>query len=70
MPRSKTRARLRAARSPVRNPKDPMDDDSGRTPERMNALRCDIRRRLRQAAASRAAAEARRNLSSRSDEER
>ena len=69
MPRSKTRARLRAARSPVRNPKDPMDD-SGRTPERMNALRRDIRRRLRQAAASRAAAEARRNLSSRSDEER
>ncbi|SFJ07584.1 hypothetical protein [Caulobacter sp. UNC279MFTsu5.1] len=59
MPRSKTRARVRAARPPVRDSKDPMDDDRGRTPARMNHLLRDLRRRLRLAAASRAAAEAR-----------
>jgi hypothetical protein len=55
MPRSKTRARLRAARPPVGPSTDPMDDDSGRTPARMNYLRREIRRWLRMAAASRAA---------------
>jgi hypothetical protein len=61
MPRSKTRARLRAARPPVGASTDPMDDDSGRTPERMNALLRDIRRQLRQVAAIRAAREAKRS---------
>ena len=57
MPRSSTRARLRAAQPPpVRDPKDPMDDDSGRTPARVDYLFRDIGRKLRQAAASRAAA--------------
>jgi hypothetical protein len=73
MPRSRTRARLRAVRlaaqPPVRDPKDPMDDDSKRTPERMNALRRTIRQKLRRAAAARAEAAARRNVSSRADEE-
>lgn len=55
MPRSKTRARLRAAQPPVSVSTDPMDDDSGRTPARMDYLRREIGRRLRMAAASRAA---------------
>ena len=42
MPRSKTRARLRAARPPVGPSTDPMDDDSGRTPARMDYLRREI----------------------------
>jgi hypothetical protein len=58
MPRSRTRARLRAARPPSSDSIDPMEDDSDRTPARMNALRRDIRRRLRLAAANRAAREA------------
>ena len=70
MPRSRTRARIRDAQSPVRDPSDPMDDDSGRTPERMNYLRRDLRRRLRQAVARRAAAEAQRNVSPQVEEER
>ncbi|WP_165188505.1 hypothetical protein [Caulobacter soli] len=56
MPRSKTRARIRAARPPVPDSADPMDDDSGRTAARMNYLRRSISRRLRVAAAARAAA--------------
>ena len=60
MPRSKTRARLRAARPPVPDSADPMDDDSGRTAARMDYLRRDIRRRLKVAAAIRAAREAKR----------
>lgn len=55
MPRSRTRARLRAARSPAPDTTDPMDDDSGRTPARMDCLRRDIRRRLKLAAAIREA---------------
>ena len=55
MPRSKTRARLRAARAPIVDSKDPMEDDSGRTAARMNYLRRDISRRLRLAAAARKA---------------
>lgn len=60
MPRSKTRARLRAARPPVRGGPDPMDDDSGRTAARMDYLRRDIRPRLKLMAAARAAREAER----------
>jgi hypothetical protein len=58
MPRSSTRVRLRAAQPPlVRDPKDPMDDDSGRTPARMDYLFREIGRKLRQTAASRAVRE-------------
>jgi hypothetical protein len=60
MPRSKTRARLRANRAPIVDSKDPMDDDSGRTAARMNYLGRTIRRRLRLVAEIRAAREARR----------
>jgi len=60
MPRSKTLARLRAARAPVRDGSDPMDDDSGRTAAHMDYLRRDIRRRLKLMAAARAAREAER----------
>lgn len=55
MPRSKTRALIRAAQRSVGESKDPMDDDSGRTAARMNYLRRDIRRRLKRAAAAREA---------------
>ena len=58
MPRSRTRARLRAAQPPVRDSANPMDDDSGRTAARMAHIRRDLSRRLRMAAASRAAREA------------
>ncbi|EJL29438.1 hypothetical protein PMI01_03329 [Caulobacter sp. AP07] len=58
MPRSKTRARLRAARPPVHDAADPMDDDSDRTPARMDYLRRDIRRQLKLMAAARASREA------------
>jgi len=61
MPRSKTRARLRGARPPLRSGADPMDDDSGRTAARMDYLRRDIRRRLKFMAAARAAREAERS---------
>jgi len=61
MPRSKTRARLRAAQPPHGTTGDPMDDDSGRTPARMNYLRRDLRRRLQEAAARRAEREKRLN---------
>jgi hypothetical protein len=54
MPRSKTRARLRAAHPPIA---DPMDDDSGRTPARINYIRRKIYRQLRMVAAARAARE-------------
>ncbi len=47
MPRGKTRARLRAARPPVRASADPMDDDSGRTPARVDYTFREIGRRLR-----------------------
>jgi len=57
MPRSKTRARLRAAEAPIRDSKDPMDDDSGRTPARIDYLHRDIGRKLRMVAANRAARE-------------
>ena len=59
MPRSKTRARLRTAQSSVRDSTDPMDDDSGRTPARMDYLRREIGRKLRIVAANRAAREGR-----------
>jgi len=55
MPRSKTRALIRAARQPPRDRNDPMDDDSGRTAARMDYLRRDIRRRLKMVAAARTA---------------
>ena len=59
MPRSKTRARLRAAEAPLRDSKDPMDDDSRRTPARMGYLRREIGRKLRMVAANRVAREGR-----------
>ena len=59
MPRSKTRARLRTAQSSVRDSTDPMDDDSGRTPARMDYLRREIGRKLRMVAANRTAREGR-----------
>lgn len=55
MPRSKTRALIRAASQPPRDSKDPMDDDSGRTAARMNYLLRNLRRRLKEAAATREA---------------
>jgi hypothetical protein len=57
MPRSKTRARLRAANAPDRESSNPMDDDSGRTPERMAYLRRNLAKRLKIAAALRVARE-------------
>jgi len=61
MPRSKTRARVRAAQPPHEDTGDPMDDDSGRTPARMNYLRRTIRRELLMVAARRAEREKRQN---------
>ena len=51
MPRSKTRARLRAARlredRAFLDPNDPLNDDSGRTPARVDYLFREIGRKLR-----------------------
>ncbi len=46
MPRSKTRARLRAARLAAEGRVEGQGDDAGRTPERVDYVRREIRRRL------------------------
>lgn len=46
MPRSKTRALIRAAARTARENAGETDDDSGRTPARVDYVRREIRRRL------------------------